>query len=231
MLAAWTALAGEPSVALTPPDQPLSAQSQNARQAWWVAEQEQGSAFDFVLYQRDVEDSSYSRYRMEAVMSEPLKRVVEALRIKSEDDKYLGEGQKRTLFRDRDGNKLEHLYIDAPFVSDRDVILRSSSGYRTDGAFRVDWWAANDDGPPTADGVVRMPRSEGFWHLTPLSGTRTLVVYEQFAELGGSVPGWLINARMDDEILSELFTLRDILRAQLPAVSTTGENALGAGID
>ena len=58
---------------------------------WELSRQESAAGQPYELYQREVEGSGYDRYRLEAVVEEPMERVIQAITIRREDDQYLGE--------------------------------------------------------------------------------------------------------------------------------------------
>jgi hypothetical protein len=176
---------------------------------WTLADRDEGAGW--VLYTRPESGSEYLRYRLIGRSEEPVQRVVEALHVKSQDDRYLGKGRQRQVLARGEDFFVSHMTIDAPFIADRDAVLRMS--WRTDpatGVHHVEWDQASGAVPPVADGVVRIV-SRGSWRLTPLSGGGTELIYESHSELGDSVPSWLINRMMNDQIVSELLTLQEIL--------------------
>ena len=94
-------------------------------------------------------------------------------------------------------------------VADRDVTTRLEREHdAARGEDRMVWREANDKGPPLEDGVVRMQRARGSWTFQPLAGGRTRVVFESHADLGDSLPAWLINPFMTGTIKSNLVDLR-----------------------
>lgn len=167
----------------------------------------------FELYQREVAGSSYDRYRLESTVDEPIERVIQAIRIRSIDDRYLDEGFTRSIVRRADSSdSLTYFTMRLPFIKNRDVVLRTKRGF--DEEFRVyrhEWWTANEEAPPLAEGFVRMAKSEGFWEVTPAGVNRTRVVYESHADPGGRVPSWIANALLGDQVVGQIETLRRIL--------------------
>lgn len=51
---------------------------------------------------------------------------------------------------------------------------------------------------PLPEGFVRIPFSEGFWKLVPLSENKTFVQFQMQAEPGGIIPSWLANMAAED---------------------------------
>jgi hypothetical protein len=179
---------------------------------WELKQSETGRETSFELYTRDVEDSGYDRYRLEAVLDEPLERVIHAVQIRRSDDAYLGEGLERKFLHIDEKRSVSYIRMDLSMVTTRDVALESHWGFDGErGVYRDEWRTANDKAPPVPDGIVRMTKSEGFWELTPVSEGRTLVVYESYANPGGYIPGWIASSVLTKQVVEQIVTLRKIL--------------------
>ena len=98
----------------------------------------------------------------------------------------------------------EHLVIynrvDVPWpVKDRDVILDTAFHAESDRMVVLTFKNHDPKLRPLPDRVVRMPKLEGFYRLWQMSPTRTKVVYQVEADVGGAVPKW-IAARVAKEM-------------------------------
>jgi hypothetical protein len=203
-----------------------AASGASARDASWELQQrETGRETGFELYQRDVEDSSYDRYRLEAVVDEPLERVIRAVQVRRSDDRYLGEGIERRFLEIDENASVSYIRMKISMVKDRDVALKLRWGFDSEhGVYRDSWQTANEFAPPVPNGTVRMAKSEGFWELKPIGEGRTLVVYESHAEPGGVVPGWIANSIFGNQIVGQIVTLRRILADQRVDVASPPPN-------
>jgi hypothetical protein len=181
--------------------------------SWTLLKQSDESGNRFYLYRRDVADSGYDRYRLEAVVDEPSERVIQAIQIRGVDDQYLDEGLSRSFFRRAEGDdSLTYFRMRIPVVSDRDVTLRTKRGFEAEtGVYRDEWWTANEEAPPLKEGYVRMSKSEGFWEVTPMGESRSHVVYESHADPGGRLPSWIANSMLGDQVIDQIVTLRRII--------------------
>ena len=199
---------------------PSSASSEDLASASWEMEDRDERA-GWTLYTQPVAGSEYPRYRLVSTSRQPLERVIEALQLKSRDDRYLGKFQARTVLETGDDYAVNHVQIDAPMIADRDTVLRLN--WRLDsetGIYHVEWAPPAQALPPVADGTVRIA-SRGSWQATPRPDGGTDLIYLSHSELGDSVPAWLINRLMNDQIVNELLTLQDILARELPAVAAS----------
>lgn len=90
--------------------------------------------------------------------------------------------------------RLEYNRTGAPWpVSDRDVVLRSTVEASTE---KREVWARFQSvtlpGRGPIDGVVRMPRLRGFYHMQAIDEGHTRVTYQIDADPGGMLPDWLV---------------------------------------
>jgi|GEM_PF-1708706 len=193
--------------------QPAVAADAARDSGWKLSKQGDEPDNRFKLYQREVADSGYDRYRLETVVDEPIERVIQAIQIRSVDDRYLDEGITRSVFRRADGEEtLTYFKMQLPLIKDRDVALRTKRSLDVElGVYRDEWWTANEEAPPLKAGYVRMAKSEGFWEVRSAGENRTYVVYESHADPGGRVPSWIANSLLGDQVLGQIATLRRIL--------------------
>ncbi len=83
---------------------------------------------------------------------------------------------------------------DAPWpVRDRDGIYHFRAEDTADGAVIVRM-EARPDFLPHESGLVRIPRSEGFWQLQRRPDGRLRILYQNHTDPGGSIPAWLANS-------------------------------------
>jgi hypothetical protein len=90
--------------------------------------------------------------------------------------------------------RIEYNRIAAPWpVSDRDITVRS---WVEATASKGEIWARFQSiavpGAGPVDGVVRMPKLAGFYHLEAIDAGHTRVTYQVDADPGGLLPDWLV---------------------------------------
>ncbi len=115
--------------------------------------------------------------------------------------------EEARLVREEGDVRVGYNRIGSPWpVSDRDVVLRSTSSELEGGGIRIEFRNTTEENVPVASGVVRMPRLVGSYELRPVeAGTR--VVYTVDSDPGGSLPDWLIRQASKD---LPYFTLRNL---------------------
>jgi hypothetical protein len=51
---------------------------------------------------------------------------------------------------------------------------------------------------PEKNGVVRIQKARGAWHIRPVGPNEVLVEYSFFADPAGSLPDWIVNMGLID---------------------------------
>lgn len=162
------------------------------------------------VFERAMPGSEYKAYRIEAVLDAPPERALAATRLRILDQRFVGSGRERRVLRHEGDAVVLYFRTGAPMIDDRDAVTRLEPLRAGGGAMGWQWRSTNA-GPKPQPNVVRMPRSEGSWTFRPDGERGSHAVYESFAELGGSIPTWIINRLMVSEQLRELETVRSVL--------------------
>lgn len=110
-----------------------------------------------------------------------------------------------------DGALLVHQRLALPVVDDRDFVLRVR--WAAEGAdIVVTYRAVTDEGPPPADGVVRVRLHSGSWQLRPIQeGRATFARYQTRIDLSGWMPKWLARSRAGADVPGLFRALRRML--------------------
>ena len=162
----------------------------------------------YVLSQRDVPDSEFRAFRLEARIQAPARAVAAAFRKIVTDPNVSPKHMKKTLLREDENVIVIYSYIEMPLVSDRDVTSRVVTSFDPEtGSHRFEW-SSTDEGPAPKAGVVRLRKSSGSWAFTPLAHGATFAVYESHAEIEGAIPSWLVNSLLSGSVVDGLASLR-----------------------
>ena len=114
-------------------------------------------------------------------------------------------------------------------VSDREVALRIyRSTDENTGLQRIYWETANDALEAPAKNVVRIPSVEGYWEFEPDGPGRSRATYVTYSDVGGSLPAWMIEPMMRDQITGDVQRLRDVIQT-LPREVSAEPPTLPAG--
>lgn len=163
------------------------------------------------IWRLDIPGKDLPGFKGETVIPRSIAHIVAVLRQVEHHTEWMYRCSESSIIQHVSA---EHLVIynrvDVPWpIKDRDVILDTE--FHVESAGRLAILTFKDHDPklrPLPDRVVRMPKLEGSYRLWQLTPTRTKVVYQVEADVGGAVPTW-IAARVAKEMPYEtLFALR-----------------------
>lgn len=99
--------------------------------------------------------------------------------------------QSRTIVQESADERVTYEQITPPIVSNRDYVVRARR--LVEGAScRMTFEAANELGPRSPDGWVRVSKLRGYWLFEPVEGGKTKLTYVVFTDPGGSIPAFLV---------------------------------------
>ena len=97
----------------------------------------------------------------------------------------------RTIVQESADERVTYDQITPPVVSNRDYVVRARR--IVEGAScRMTFEAANELGPRTPDGWVRVSKLRGYWLFEPVEGGKTRLTFVVFTDPGGSIPAFLV---------------------------------------
>ena len=204
----------------------------SARIPWKLADHDDHPKDGFRLYKRR-DPSGFQAYRLEAKIGAPPALVAEAARHNILDPELVHDGMDKQILRTEGDVAWVYSYIHLPMmVSDRDVITRSEASYDpTTGVYRFDW-RTSDEGPAPRRGVVRLKESTGSWVFSPAEEGHTHAVYENYTDIGGRIPAWIVNPTMNSTVMSSITDLRGTVERLLFDSSTaSASTGLGHSLD
>jgi len=192
-----------------------------ANPGWREMKRSEDPRSGFVLYESRSEQARYQSYRVETRFDVGPEQAAEALVQVMTSDHHVPDGQRRRVLSHSADEILIYTFIDMPMVmSDRDIALRLKL-HRDDstGVRRIDWADANDAAPTAPSEVVRMPAVSGYWEFVPDGPGRCLATYVTHADLGGSVPAWLVSPMMRRQVGGDVDRLRRFIADRSTAVA------------
>lgn len=68
---------------------------------------------------------------------------------------------------------------------------------------------------PEEKDIVRIPKLNGFWQLTPLAKGVTKVVYQVHCDIGGIIPAFIVNAYITDSPYYNLLNIKKLVESPL----------------
>ncbi|WMX16587.1 MULTISPECIES: hypothetical protein [unclassified Aureispira] len=185
----------------------FSFQISHAQSTWKVAKEKNGVKIET----RFIDGWSIKEYRATVYIKTTLEKAVEAYRdpvqrkafmARSIEVSNLKENSKTDIITYNLGN--------APWpVADRDNITHSVFT-KTGNQVKVTMKSLPDY-IPKKDGIVRVPRSKGYWLFIDQGNGIIKVVQQSVADLGGSVPDWLVNSTIVEGPYDVLLALKRML--------------------
>lgn len=196
---------------------PLSSGAESPDAAKWQSVRHgSGPGYEYQLFSRNGEGEKFVRYQVRGTVRASPERLMHAAFVASVDPELAPKNQtRRLLANDAREGFVVHTTIDLPtFFSDRDVVTR---GFRkvdpASGVVRIDWEAIDHELAPRDGDKIRIEVSGGSWIFEPDSDPeKTQVTHDNYVDLGGSLPTWLIDSMMPGAIAE---TFEDLAREAL----------------
>ncbi len=178
---------------------------------WTRLSESDDPASGYMLYRRATPDSEASTFRLEAIVDSPPDLVARAAARFIADPEYRQANTDKEVLQDDDEAIVlyNYIHINAPFVSDRDVISRIEKSYDPGSkVHRLVWRAVNEGGPPKKEDVIRLERSDGSWTFSPEADGTTRAVYTSHTEIAGFLPAWIVDSQMSKTMIEGIENLR-----------------------
>lgn len=175
---------------------------------------------DIKVYVRTASDSGLPEFKGVTKIAAPMSRLVAVLRdVEEYPNLFPGTKAAKLLEKGKD-DQICYMHYGCPFpVSDRDGIYRSSFYQDIKTGISSFSFVALPDYLPKNSDKVRINNSKGLWTLTLQSDGLVEVVFQQYADLGGNIPNWLIKLFSVNIPFKALNSLRH--QVQLPKYKTT----------
>ena len=158
------------------------------------------STHDIYMYVCNVPDSKVKAVRaefyVETTLSEFAGHILEPDTYKTWQYNMV---ESRLLKRLSASELIYYCEIGAPWpASNRDLISRVKITQDSVSKVMTFEMQSLPDYIPERKGIVRIPKSEGKWVMTPVSSNKIKVNYSFLVEPGGSLPSWLVNLVIAD---------------------------------
>ncbi|MEM0991710.1 MAG: START domain-containing protein [Bacteroidota bacterium] len=159
-----------------------------AQTSWKKAYEENG----LIIHTRTSKDQLFE-FKSDIVIEQPLRKILSVIRdYKAYPEWSYKTKSLRILEQVNTETHYAYTVVDFPFpLKDRDLITYSATRYLKDGVVLISLEAKPNKIKPTE--YVRINKVRGFWKLTPLSESKTRVIYQLASESIG-LPTWLIES-------------------------------------
>lgn len=176
--------------------------------SWKVAKSKNG----VVVETRFIPGWSIKQYRATVYIKTTLEKAVEAYRNPLQRKQFMTRSIEVSNLKEISKTEIITYNLgDAPWpVADRDNITKSVFTKVSANEVKVSMLSLPDY-IPAKSGIVRVPRAEGFWHFIDQGNGIIKVVQQSVADLGGSVPDWLVNSTIVEGPFETLEAMKKLL--------------------
>ncbi|MDL5045702.1 START domain-containing protein [Oscillatoria amoena NRMC-F 0135] len=102
--------------------------------------------------------------------------------------------ETEVLKQENENEVIYRAVVKAPWpVSNRELVVRLTISQDAETKVMTFTIISIPDYIPVREGVVRVPRSEGLWTITPVEKNKLKIDYQFIVDPGGSIPAWLLN--------------------------------------
>lgn len=186
---------------------PLQAESTKSG-GWERVDSDEG----IVTWKHEVPGQVVPGFRGQVVIDAPLEKIRAAIEDTTTHTKWMHRCAESTELKKLGENEsLLYNRTDSPWpVWDRDVVLKAKVTEMNGGEdVLLAFQNTQSELKPKKDDVVRMPKLVGFYKLSKLKDGKTKVVYQVEADVGGSLPDWLVKRVVKEMPYETLAHLRE----------------------
>lgn len=182
--------------------------SQIQAQSWKTAKNKNGVKIET----RFIDGWSIKQYRATVYIKTTLAKAVDAYRDPVKRKAFMKRSVSVSNLKEVSKNEIiTYNHGNAPWpVADRDNVTRSIFSKPAPNQVKVSMKSLPDY-IPHKKGIVRLPRSEGYWLFTDQGDGTVKVVQQSVADLGGSVPDWLVNSTIVEGPYDTLLAMKNML--------------------
>ena len=178
-----------------------------SQQSNWklIYESKEGEAL-IKIFTRDIPGSPYKEFKGVSYSDIPFQIALKVIQDYNNYHKWYGMCNALYATTVRNPKDIDMYFIlDLPIVSDRDVVVKVESGWdEKKGTAWVNMTSINDSTYKKDSGLVRMTSLKGRWDIIKKDENHVEVIYQVHAELGGSLPAWVVNLAAKDQPLKTL---------------------------
>jgi hypothetical protein len=178
-------------------------------QEWSLAKEKNGVKIET----RFIKGWSIKEYRATVYIKTTLAKAVDAYRDPVKRKKFMERSIEVYDLKEVSKDEIITYNLgNAPWpVLDRDNITRSIFSRPKTNQVRISMVSLPDYIPHKYN-IVRVPRAKGYWLFTDVGNGKVKVVQQSVADLGGSIPDWVINSTIVEGPYDTLLALKNMLQ-------------------
>ena len=173
--------------------------------SWELSKEREGVR----VFTRTVEGSNFKEFKAVGMHNGTISSIVGVLQDEAQFCKWFPDCKEfRIIKRLSSLERLQYMVIKAPFpVNNRDTIQRSKLNQDPiSKAVTINIEAQPEELAPV-DGVVRIPKSRGFWKIIPSDKGKVEITFQLHSDPGGTLPEWVANLFVTETPLKALIQL------------------------
>ncbi|MEJ5361932.1 MAG: START domain-containing protein [Spirochaetota bacterium] len=173
---------------------------------WKLVHESKEDQASLKIFTRDIPGSPYKEFKGVSYSDIPFDIALKVIQDYNNYNKWYGMCDALYPINVRNPKDLDMYFIlDLPVVKDRDVIVKVECGWdEKKGTASVNMTSINDSTYKNDSGLVRMTSLKGRWDIIKKDENHVEVIYQVHAELGGSLPSWVVNIAAKDQPLKTL---------------------------
>ncbi len=178
-------------------------------QEWDLAKDKNGVKIET----RFIKGWSIKEYRATVYIKTTLAKAVDAYRDPVKRKKFMERSiEVYDLKKVSKDEIITYNLGNAPWpVLDRDNITRSVFSKPKSNQVKVTMTSLPDY-IPHKDNIVRVPKTKGYWLFIDVGNGKVKVVQQSVADLGGSIPDWVVNSTIVEGPYDTLLALKNMLQ-------------------
>lgn len=179
-----------------------------AQEDWTLARDRKG----IKVFTRKAENSNLKDSKAEVVINAPIDEAYQLMKDFERHKEWMDKvGESEILKQVSDTEYFVYYVGEAPWpASDRDIIAQYKIKKKRDGKIRFEAKGVPDY-IPKKDDYIRVPYTDSWWELVPISDKKVRVVYYTSSDPGGNVPDWLANTTAEGTPYDTLKEMKRIL--------------------
>lgn len=180
-------------------------------QKWNIEKEKNGVKIET----RYIDGWNIKEYRATVIIETSLEKAVHAYKDPVERKKFYERAVVVSNLKEISENEIiTYLHGKAPWpVQDRDNVTHSTFSKPDPKSVKINMYSIPDYIPIKKD-IVRIPKSKGYWLFKDLGNSKIKVVQQSVADLGGSIPDWVVNSTIIEGPYDTLLALKKLLEGQ-----------------
>ncbi|CBL45461.1 Conserved hypothetical protein [gamma proteobacterium HdN1] len=164
--------------------------AQNAQRTWKLVKEDGG----IKVFQSPVQGSNYDDYKLETTLDATLAALVAVNSDVSYMPNWMDSMEANSLVSGDEQRYITHTKTKVPWpAKNRDAIVETWIEQNPQTLEVTMTFHSRDNIVPISKDYERVNLIEGTWTFTPQGAGKVRVVYQNHAEAGGKIPGWIAN--------------------------------------